>query len=446
MTLPQEIIRAKRDGRALSEAEIGEFIAGLTSGAVSEGQAAAFAMAVFFRGMDLDERVALTRAMTRSGATLDWAAQNLPGPIVDKHSTGGVGDNVSLMLAPMLAACGAYVPMISGRGLGHTGGTLDKLELDPRLCLAARRCAVSQGRRRGRLRDHRPDRRSRPRRPPPLRHPRRHRDGRVDRADHRLDPVEEARRRPAGAGDGRQDRLRRLHADARGRARPRRKHRLGRQRRRPADRGADHRHERAAGQRRRQRGRGAQRRRLSHRRQARRAAACGDAGARRRAADARRPGARPPRRARRVGALARQRRRGGALRAHGRRARRSGRSCSPRRASCCPTAPVVVAARAAAPRLRAVDRRARDRPRRGRTRRRPGARRRHDRSRRRPDRTGRASAPKSRPTAPLALVHARDEASAAAAIRRLSDGLSHRRRAAGRARRPGRGADRRRRA
>ena len=131
MTLPQEIIRAKRDGRALSEAEIGEFIAGLTSGAVSEGQAAAFAMATFFRGMSLDERVALTQAMTRSGATLDWSALNLPGPIVDKHSTGGVGDNVSLMLAPMLAACGAYVPMISGRGLGHTGGTLDKLDSIP---------------------------------------------------------------------------------------------------------------------------------------------------------------------------------------------------------------------------------------------------------------------------------------------------------------------------
>ncbi len=131
MTLPQEIIRAKRDGRTLSESEIGEFIAGLTSGEVTEGQAAAFAMAVFFRGMDLDERVALTRAMTRSGATLDWSHANLPGPILDKHSTGGVGDNVSLMLAPMLAACGAFVPMISGRGLGHTGGTLDKLDSIP---------------------------------------------------------------------------------------------------------------------------------------------------------------------------------------------------------------------------------------------------------------------------------------------------------------------------
>ena len=131
MILPQEIIRAKRDGELLSAGEIGDFIAGLTSGAVTEGQAAAFAMAVFFRGMTLEERVALTRAMTRSGASLDWREENLPGPILDKHSTGGVGDNVSLMLAPMLAACGAYVPMISGRGLGHTGGTLDKLDSIP---------------------------------------------------------------------------------------------------------------------------------------------------------------------------------------------------------------------------------------------------------------------------------------------------------------------------
>jgi thymidine phosphorylase len=131
MILPQEIIRLKRDGRALSAGEIGDFIAGLVSGAVTEGQAAAFAMAVYFRGMTLDERVALTRAMTESGARLDWREANLPGPALDKHSTGGVGDNVSLMLAPMLAASGAYVPMISGRGLGHTGGTLDKLDSIP---------------------------------------------------------------------------------------------------------------------------------------------------------------------------------------------------------------------------------------------------------------------------------------------------------------------------
>ena len=129
--LPQEIIRLKRDGELLSAGEIGDFIAGLTSGVVTEGQAAAFAMAIFFRGMTLEERVALTRAMTRSGASLDWREDDLPGPNLDKHSTRGVGDNVSLMLAPMLAACGAYVPMISGRSLGHTGGTLDKLHSIP---------------------------------------------------------------------------------------------------------------------------------------------------------------------------------------------------------------------------------------------------------------------------------------------------------------------------
>jgi thymidine phosphorylase len=126
--LPQEIVRRKRDGGALSREEVKEFIAGLTSGAISEGQAAAFAMAVFFRGMSDEEAVGLTLAMRDSGTVLDW---HLPGPAVDKHSTGGIGDNVSLMLAPMLAACGCYVPMISGRGLGHTGGTLDKLDSIP---------------------------------------------------------------------------------------------------------------------------------------------------------------------------------------------------------------------------------------------------------------------------------------------------------------------------
>jgi thymidine phosphorylase len=129
--LPQEIIRKKRDGAVLGADEISAFIDGLTSGAVSEGQVAALAMAIFFRGMERGEAVALTCAMRDSGKVLDWNALSLDGPIVDKHSTGGVGDNVSLVLAPMLAACGAYVPMISGRGLGHTGGTLDKLDSIP---------------------------------------------------------------------------------------------------------------------------------------------------------------------------------------------------------------------------------------------------------------------------------------------------------------------------
>jgi thymidine phosphorylase len=103
-------------------------VAGLTSGVITEGQVAAFAMAIFFRGMSTEERVALTLAMRDSGTVLAW---DLPGPVVDKHSTGGVGDNVSLVLAPALAACGAFVPMISGRGLGHTGGTLDKFDAIP---------------------------------------------------------------------------------------------------------------------------------------------------------------------------------------------------------------------------------------------------------------------------------------------------------------------------
>ena len=126
--LPQELIRAKRDGRVLAPDDITAFVQGMVSGAVTEGQAAAFAMAVYFRGMRTDEAVALTTAMRDSGAVLRW---NVDGPVVDKHSTGGVGDTVSLMLAPMVAACGCYVPMISGRGLGHTGGTYDKMESIP---------------------------------------------------------------------------------------------------------------------------------------------------------------------------------------------------------------------------------------------------------------------------------------------------------------------------
>lgn len=129
MLLPQEIIRRKRDGQTLDAADITAFVNAMSSGAITEGQVAAFAMAVFFNGMKRDEAVALTLAMRDSGDILDWS--DLPGPAVDKHSTGGVGDNVSLMLAPIAAACGAYVPMISGRGLGHTGGTLDKMDSIP---------------------------------------------------------------------------------------------------------------------------------------------------------------------------------------------------------------------------------------------------------------------------------------------------------------------------
>ena len=127
--LPQEIIRKKRDNLALSQKEIAEFITGVGDGSISEGQVAAFAMATYFNNMNADEAVALTLAMRDSGDVLDWSF--LDGPVLDKHSTGGVGDNVSLILAPAIAACGGYVPMISGRGLGHTGGTLDKFDSIP---------------------------------------------------------------------------------------------------------------------------------------------------------------------------------------------------------------------------------------------------------------------------------------------------------------------------
>ena len=120
-----ELIREKRDGATLREDEIARLVAGIVDGSVSDGQVAAFAMAVYFRGMTREECASLTRAMSRSGAVLDWP--DLGGPVLDKHSTGGVGDKVSLILAPVVAACGGFVPMISGRSLGHTGGTLDKL-------------------------------------------------------------------------------------------------------------------------------------------------------------------------------------------------------------------------------------------------------------------------------------------------------------------------------
>jgi thymidine phosphorylase len=131
MFLNQEIIRKKRNGLALSAQEIEFFVAGITNGATTEGQIAALAMAVYFNDMDMDERVAFTLAMRDSGQVLEWRSLDLPGPVVDKHSTGGVGDVVSLMLGPMVAACGGFVPMISGRGLGHTGGTLDKFDAIP---------------------------------------------------------------------------------------------------------------------------------------------------------------------------------------------------------------------------------------------------------------------------------------------------------------------------
>ena len=127
----RDIIIKKRDGGALDAADIKLFVDGLSDSSIPSDQVSALAMAILIRGMTPAETAALTNAMAHSGDVIDWKGENLPGPVLDKHSTGGVGDKVSLMLAPMLAACGAYVPMISGRGLGHTGGTLDKFDSIP---------------------------------------------------------------------------------------------------------------------------------------------------------------------------------------------------------------------------------------------------------------------------------------------------------------------------
>ncbi len=126
-----ETIRRKRDGHPLTDADIDAFVTGLADGSLPAEQVAALAMAICLNGMTAREAARLTRGMARSGRMLDWSDAGLRGPVVDKHSTGGIGDKVSLVLAPMAAACGCHVPMISGRGLGHTGGTLDKLDSIP---------------------------------------------------------------------------------------------------------------------------------------------------------------------------------------------------------------------------------------------------------------------------------------------------------------------------
>ncbi|MDP4879260.1 MAG: thymidine phosphorylase, partial [Opitutales bacterium] len=127
--LPQEIIRIKRDGGALSQAQIEQFVTGVVSGEFRDYQSSALLMAIVLKGMTPEETAWLTEAMMRSGRVVELP--EISRPKVDKHSTGGVGDKVSLILAPLAAAVGLCVPMMSGRGLGHTGGTLDKLEAIP---------------------------------------------------------------------------------------------------------------------------------------------------------------------------------------------------------------------------------------------------------------------------------------------------------------------------
>ena len=129
--LMTNVIRRKRDGGSLSADEIAFFVAGLADGSIPAEQVSALAMAVFLRGMEFDEAAELTGRMAASGTMLEWDPHALGGPVADKHSTGGVGDKVSFLLAPIVAACGGFVPMISGRGLGHSGGTLDKIDSIP---------------------------------------------------------------------------------------------------------------------------------------------------------------------------------------------------------------------------------------------------------------------------------------------------------------------------
>ena len=129
--IPQEIIRKKRDNQVLTKEEIDIFVEGLTNGSFSDAQIAAMSMAIFSNGMVAEETVNLTEAMTNSGEKINWSDIINSDLVCDKHSTGGVGDKTSIILAPILAACGLFVPMISGRGLGHTGGTLDKFDSIP---------------------------------------------------------------------------------------------------------------------------------------------------------------------------------------------------------------------------------------------------------------------------------------------------------------------------
>ena len=156
-----DIIRAKRDGEALSREAIESFVRGVTDGSWEDYQASALLMAIVLKGMNAVETGWLTDAMTRSGDRVDL--DHIPGIKVGKHSTGGVGDKVSIVLAPLAAACGVTVPKMSGRGLGHTGGTLDKLESIPGFRVALSLDEFKQHAGRGRLLPDQPDRHDRAR-------------------------------------------------------------------------------------------------------------------------------------------------------------------------------------------------------------------------------------------------------------------------------------------
>ena len=213
-----DLIQRKRDGEELSPEEIEFLVNGYTNGEIPDYQMSAFLMAVYFSGMTDREVSRLTECMLHSGDTVDLSG--VPGVKVDKHSTGGVGDKTSFIVAPLAAAAGVVVPMMSGRALGHTGGTLDKLESIPgfRTDLSAEEFQKAAVRTRALL--HRADRAAGAGRPQAVRAARRHGHGGIDPADFVFDHVEEAGRGHRRAGAGCQSGHRRLHEDAGGRAPP----------------------------------------------------------------------------------------------------------------------------------------------------------------------------------------------------------------------------------
>ena len=213
MILPYRILERKRAGLPLTAEEVRAVVRGTTDGSWTEGQLGAFLMAAAIRGMDAEETRALTLAMLESGERWNLARE-VPG-VCDKHSTGGVGDKISLILGPLLASCGVPVAMLTGRGLGHTAGTMDKLETLPGLDQQLDRARVDRPAAPLRPGHRRRHGRDRARRPPSLCAARRHGHGRFPASDHRQHPLEEAGDRRRGRGLRRQDGRRRLPARAR---------------------------------------------------------------------------------------------------------------------------------------------------------------------------------------------------------------------------------------